>query len=277
VKAVGITTELLNAITDLVFHARHFELRGRGIRAGERKLKLEYKAIRNRLANPSSMVASTDFAIDLTPPKDNPPADFSKTQEELKAWELAIFDSTLRFAFGSEEINISGGRLGSYVSMLSVTFAAPRFTVLIAKHLLENARDKTKSSEDRANWVQTLQLVRTHAYVHLQIYRSAAQTMEKVLREIVNRLIPFPTAKKPLAVSKKQLDEYLHGIGAFLNTIVLREFWEKTCDWEKQDYPGLSRKINKAGAVFMPDGLKVNCGAKPNLPNIPIPPVPERK
>lgn len=272
VKAAGITSELLNELTDLVFYARHPELKGRGIRAGERKLKLEWKAIRNRLVNPPSTVAPTGFAIDLTPPKDDPPADFSKTQDELRAWEVAIFDSTIRFAFGSEEINMSGGRLGSYVSMLSVTFDAPRFTVLIANHLLENARDKTKSREDRASWVQTLQLVRTHAYVHLQIYRRAARTMEKVLREILNRLVPIPTAKKPLAVSKKQLDEYLHGVGVFLNAVVVREFWEQTCGWEKQDYPELSRKINRAGAVFIPEGLKVNCGPKPSVPNIPLPP-----
>jgi len=167
---------------------------------------------------------------------------------------------------------MSGGRLGSYVSMLSVTFDAPRFTVLIANHLLENARDKTKSREHRANWLQTLQLIRAHAYVHLQIYRRAARTMERVLREVLNRTVLIPTAKKPLAVSKKQLDEYLHGVGDFLNAIVLREFWEKTCDWEKQDYPELSRNINRAGAVFMPEGLKVNCGPKPSVPNIPLPP-----
>ena len=88
-----------------MFHARHPELKGRGIRAGERKLKLEWKVIRNRLADPPSTVAPTGFVIDLTPPKDDPPADFSKTQDELRAWEVAIFDSTIRFAFGSEEIS----------------------------------------------------------------------------------------------------------------------------------------------------------------------------
>jgi hypothetical protein len=273
-NAVGITPELLNQLTDLVFYARHPDLKGRGISADERTLKLDWKAIRDRLANPSSTVAPAGFVIDLTPPRTDPPADFSKTQDELEAWELAIFDSTIRFAFGSEEINMSGGRLGSHVSRLSVTFDAPRFTVLIANHLLENAQDKTKSREHRANWLQTLRLIRAHAYVHLQIYRRAARAMEKVLREILNRLVPIPTAKKPLAVSKKQLDEYLHGVGDFLNAIVVREFWEKTCDWEKQDYPELSRKINRAGAVFMPTGLKVNCGPKPSVPSIPLLPVP---
>jgi len=93
-----MTPELLNQLTDLVLYARHPDLKGRGIRAGERKLKLERKAILNRLANPSPTVGPPGFAIDLTPPQDDPPADFSKTQDELRAWELAIFDST---TFGS--------------------------------------------------------------------------------------------------------------------------------------------------------------------------------
>jgi hypothetical protein len=36
----------------------------------------------------------------------------------------------------------------------------------------------------------------------------------------------------------------------------------------------LSQKIFRAGAVFLPHGLKVNCGPKPDLPGVPLPPVP---
>jgi hypothetical protein len=60
----------------------------------------------------------------------------------------------------------------------------------------------------------------------------------------------------------------------FLNAIVVLEFWEKTCDWEKKDYPELSNKINRVGAVSIPAGLKVDCGPKPDLPDTPLPPVP---
>ena len=165
---------------------------------------------------------------------------------------------------------------GSYVSMVSLAFDRPRLMVFIAKHLRDNAVDQTKSREDRYAWRQTLVLVQQHAYVHLQLFRRAANALQTTLRQLFDRLLPLPTARNPLAVSQQQLDAYLNNLGEFITAIVQLELWQKTCDWEKTDYPELSRKISRAGAVFMTQGLKVNCAPRPDLPEIPVPPVPIR-
>jgi hypothetical protein len=95
--------------------------------------------------------------------------------------------------------------------------------------------------------------------------------MEKVLQELFSRLLPLPIANKPLAVSKEKLDEYLKSLAVLLSAIVKREFWKKTCDWEKKDYPELRKKITKMPGSFIPTGLKVDCGSEPALPHIPSP------
>jgi hypothetical protein len=272
-KSAAITPELLNQLTDLVLYARNPSLKGRSIRRGERELQREWTSIRARLVSPPIGGSTGRFAVYLTPPKTNPHPDFSKTEDQLGAWESASFASTIQFAFATEETT-TRGRLGSYVSTLSVAFDNPRFTVNIAKHLRDNAQDQTRTNQDRSNWLRTCGLVLTHTYEHLKIYRRTAQTMEKVLREVMNRLLPLPTLERPLAVSKGELDDYLYGVGEFLHAVVVRECWEKTCDWEKQDYPKLTRSIRLAGAMSLITALTVNCGPKPSVPNVPLPPVP---
>jgi hypothetical protein len=98
--------------------------------------------------------------------------------------------------------------------------------------------------------------------------------MEKMLQELFGRLLLLPTGKNPLGVSQMELDEYMQNLVEFLNAIVKREFWKKTCEWDRQDYPVLFNKMSKLPGVFMPMGLNLNCGYEPILPNIPILPIP---
>jgi hypothetical protein len=272
-KVNQLSPEVVYKLTDLVFFARYPELKGKEIR-GNAGLVAEYNNIKKRLAKPSSSGNSTGFVIDLTLPQVNPRPDYSKTENELGVWEWAIFHGNLSFRFSTEKTDMPNGKPGSFVSMLSVGFDNPRFSVLLAKHLRESSLDRSQSREGRNAWRQTLILIQEHAYVHLKLYRSAAENMQKVLQELLNRLLPLPNAKKPLEVSKEKLDEYLKRLGEFLNAMVTLEFWERTCNWETEDYPKLSRNINRAGAVYLPRGLEVNCGKRPRSPEILLPPVP---
>jgi hypothetical protein len=273
-KETGISPELVYKLADLVFFSRYPNLLGTRIK-GNRSLELEYNKIYKQLLNPSSSALPTSFEINLNVPQDNPQPDYSKTVADLGVWEAAIFNSKL-FRFSTEKTVMSDGKPGSYVSWLSVKFDNPKFTVFIAKHLWEKSHDSTMETRDRNPWGQILLLVRNHAYVHLDIYRRAAKNMEKVLQELFSRLLPLPTAKKPLAVAKDQLDEYLIRLGEFITAIINLEFWEKTCAWEKKDYPELSKKIQSVQGVdpvITRLELKVKCGSKPKLPNIPLPPI----
>ena len=270
-----ISSEIVNNLTDLVFFARHPGLHGRAIK-GNRMLEGEWNKIKNQLLKPSSAGTSTGLVIDLTLPNADPQPDYGKTENELGVWEWAIISGKLPFMFGTDRTVMPDRTLGSYVSMISLKFDNPRLVVFIAKHLHENAFDPTKSREDRYAWQQTLLAVQKHAYVHLQLFRRAAKAMELTLQELLHRLLPLPTARSPLPVSKEELDAYLHKLGEFITGLVQLELWEKTCDWEKKDYPELSRKIFQAGAVFMTHGLKVKCAPRPDLPDLPVPPVPIR-
>jgi len=283
-KETQISREIVNNLTDLVFFARHPKLMGTEIK-GNRSLELEYHKIHNQLLNPSSTGLPTGFEIKLTGPT-NPQPDYSKTEWELglpfskpgtkiSVWELAIFNTGPFFKFSTQATVMSDGKPGSYVSSLSVKFDNASCTVHIAKHFYENSKDTTTSAQVRNGWSNVIRLIQTHAYGHLDLYRRAAKNMGKVLEEMFSRLLPLPTAKRPLAVSQNELDVYMFKLGEFLTAIVNLEFWQKNCDWEKEDYPRLGKKINDVGVVgISPAGLAVVCSSKPHLPNIPLPPVP---
>ena len=268
-----VFSEVINQLTDLVFIARHPRLKGKAIQ-GNRTLESERSRIKNQLLKPSSTSSSSGWVIDLALPKAEPKPDYSKTEAELGVWEAAIINAKLPFRFATEGTVMPGRKPGSYLSLLSLKFDEPRLVVFIAKHLYENAFDDTKSREDRNAWRQILGLVQKHAYVHLRLFRAAAGSMENTLQELFSRLLPLPTAKKPLTVPKERLDAYLQRLGEFIAALVPLEFWEKTCGWERSDYPELSRKISRAGVVFMPQGLKVKCAPRPQLPELPVPPLP---
>jgi hypothetical protein len=268
-----LSSGVISHLTNLVFFARHPMLKGKAIK-GNRVLEAEWSRIKSQLLKPSSAGNSTGWVIDLALPKSDPKPDYSRTADELGVWEAAIISGKLPFRFATEETVMPDRKPGSYLSMLSLKFDGPRLLVCIAKHLYDNAFDAAKSREDRNAWRQILGLVQQHAYVHLRLFRAAAGSMENTLKELFNRLLPLPTAKKPLAVSKEQLDTYVQSLGEFVTAMVQLELWEKTCDWERTDYPELSRKISRTGAVFIPQGLKVKCAPKPVLPDLPVPRLP---
>ncbi len=274
-KDTQISPELVYKLADLVFFARYPMLIGTKI-GGKGNLVREYNQIHRQLLDPSPSALPPGFEINFSVPQDNPKPDYSKTLEELGAWEKAVFHSKL-FRFRSENTTMPDSKPGSYVSSLSVKFDNPKFSVFVAKHLWDRSYDSTRETEERNTWHQILLLIRTHAYVHLDIYRRAAKTMEKVFQELFSRLLPLPTVKKPLAVSKDKLDEYLVRLGQFLTTLVDLEFWEKTCDWERKDYPVLSKKIQSLpnmDPVLTRLDFKVKCGSKPELLSLPLPPLP---
>jgi hypothetical protein len=271
-KDTQLSPQVVNNLTDLVFFARHPELQGKTIQ-GNQTLEREWSNIKRQFLTPSAG-RSTGVVIDLTLPKTDPQPDYSKTADELTVWERARLRGNLSFKFSTDTTSAPRGKSGTYVSLASFKFDNPQFTIFIAKHLKENAFDQTKTRMERQAWYQTLLLIQEHAYVHLKLFRRAAQNMERVLRKLFDQLLPLPSAKTPLVASQPELDAYMKSLGEFLTALVHLELWEKSCGWEKQDYPKLSEEINKAGAVYIPGGLKVMCDPKPVLPNMPVPSVP---
>ena len=270
-----VSSTVINQLTNLAFFARYPRLQGKTIK-GNRALESEWTRIKNQLLKPSSSVSSARWVIDLALPSTDPKPDYSRTEAELGVWEAATINGRLPFKFATEETVMPDRKPGSYLSMLSLQFDGPRLAVYIAKHLYENASDSAKSREDRNAWRQILQLVQQHAYVHLRLFRAAAASMQNTLQELFNRFLPLPTVGRPMAVPKKHLDAYVQSLGQFITAMVQLELWEKTCEWEKTDYPELSRKISRAGVLFLPQGLKVKCAARPDVPDLPVPPAPIR-
>jgi hypothetical protein len=269
-KVTQLSLQIVNKLADLVFFSRHPELKGKAFQ-DNRTFAGEWSKIKNQLLKPAAG-NSSGFIIDLTLPKSDPQPDFSKTEDELGVWEWAIISGKLSFKCGTEETVAPRGKPGSYVSSVSLKFDKPQFTIFIAKHLRDNAFNQAKSRAERYAWHKTLLPIQEHAYVHLKLFRRAAQDLENVLRGLFSQLLTLPTVQRPLAVSKQRLDSYLNSLGEFLTAIVQLELWEKTCGWEKEDYPELTRKINRAGAVFIAAGLKVKCAPRPDLPDVPVPP-----
>lgn len=206
------------------------------------------------------------FIVDLTTPEKFPKIDHSKTEDDLGAWEKAVFVYTLRFAYSSESITMPDGTSGSYVSDFSMSFSEPSFSIYIARHIRENAYSKVKPVGDRITWMKIYFRIRTHAYSHIKRYRETASKMEEKTHEFVDTL---PTVDKPLAVPQADLDDYLIKLGEYLNVLVQLRLWKTTCDWEKEDYPKLFKGIH---GVF--GTLKVNCAPRPKLPATPMLPIP---
>lgn len=226
--------------------------------------KIPDAEVENKPGSSTKNGKGTGFVVDLSLPKKNPTPDYNKTEEQIGAWEKAVFHGVFSFKFSTKTAAKSSGKSGSYVSTLSVSFKNPGFSVHIARHLMENMSDWTKSRRERIVWRRIHRRVRTHAFVHLERFRAAANKMENEIHKSIKSL---PTSKKPLAVSEVDLQNYLKDLGKYRRVLVEREFWKTTCDWEKEDYPKLFKGLKVWGS------LKVNCGTKPKLPPLPLPPI----
>jgi hypothetical protein len=95
-KETQISPEIVNHLTDLMFFARHPELKGRTIK-GKRTFEAEWRKIKKQLRRLSSASNSTGLIIDLTLPEANPQPDYSKTEDELGVWEWAIKGGALKY------------------------------------------------------------------------------------------------------------------------------------------------------------------------------------
>jgi Domain of unknown function (DUF4157) len=190
---------------------------------------------------------ANSFVIDLSLPEKNPEPDYSKTEDDIGAWEKAKTRFEFEFVFGSEITTMPDGTPGSYVSALSVRFKEPSFSVQIANHLWENAFSKSKPTEERIIWMKIHRRVYDHAFIHLKLYREAALKAKNEIQKSVDSL---PTAKTPLALNKADLDEYLIKLRDYFEALIKFKFWKKTCDWEKEDYPKLLKGIHGVFGQF---------------------------
>jgi len=146
------------------------------------------------------------------------------------------------------------------------TFTQKHEPTHIARHIWDNAFDKSKPLDERLPWIKIHQRVYTHAYVHIDRYRKAALKMEEEIRKMIKNL---PTRDKPLAVLQSDLDDYMIKLCNYLAARIEFEFWKTTCDWEKEDYPRLLKGIPSVGG-----SLAVNCQPQPILLPIPLSPTP---
>jgi len=207
----------------------------------------------------------SNFTVDLSTPISNPKFKFNKTADQLNAWEKAVFNSKIKFEFSTNSVAMKSGETGSSVSSLSFSFENPQFQLFIARHLVENAKDRTKAIGERITWKKILSRVRKHALVHLYLYRASSMKMEKEIAAIFDGL---PTKDKPWNVDKVDLDEYIKLLGIHWAARVKIDLIKTTCNWEKQDYPTLLKGIHSVFGSF-----KVSCEPLPKLPATPLRPI----
>ncbi|WP_074405560.1 eCIS core domain-containing protein [Aquimarina megaterium] len=189
----------------------------------------------------------------------NPTPNYSRTADQLGAWEKADFHFHPQITH-----RCAGGNQQSYVQEAGITLANPTLLLFVARHIHENASGYALPRAQRIPWIQIKRRILAHATHHFTIYRDVVAQMRAL---ILADLSALPSSANPANVSQSQLDTFLVSRLQYWMAKLRHKLWEETCNWEHTDYPRLFRDIPSVSGSVIPD-----CGSEPPVPPYPIVP-----
>lgn len=207
---------------------------------------------------------SPQVVVDMTPPR-RPSPDHSTSKNRLGAWEHANLGTSPQLRLETEEATDPQGRTISYVT--SVAFDLnPTYEYRIAEELWTNSQRRASTGSPQAmaaiKWRQVYDIVREHADEHFARYAAVLRTMEGRIETALRQL---PSGIDPVAVSEAVLQSYVEELVRHYNGRINYLAWERTCDWERTDYPRVERRVNAIpGAPRIT--LVPACGTPPSVP-----------
>jgi len=215
---------------------------------------------RARLLEPVTELAVN---VDMTVPTRDPRADTSRTIDRLGgAWEKANLRYGRTFSFDT-----SHGSAGAYVTSVDFNMENSRFEYFIASELIERS-GRSGDPGERSCWIQIVSRIRRHAREHFIRYRNVVAATRT---EIIEELNALPRRSRPLDVPEADLRAYVDALLRCWHARLAYRLWSVTCEWERTDYPAISRDVRCFSGVF-----PINCGDAPSVPASPLPPVPVR-
>jgi hypothetical protein len=208
---------------------------------------------------------TSTITLDLPVPATDPAPDYSKDEQQLRAWERAIFLNRV-WAFAICDRAILNGIESSFVKEIQFTFKQSEFQYFIARHIFENKEDKTKKTAERVIWRKVDIAIMKHAAEHFNRYRQVVDAMKPELMKIFQGL-PNPT--NMIQLPQQQLETYVNSLLDYLTARLGHELWKKTCEWEHQDYPTLLKDTG----IKLSAPLKPACDPEPRVPSMPTLPI----
>lgn len=224
---------------------------------------------KSQTQKPSTPVAKTkscpNVKVTIATPKKIPLPDYSQTDKDLKAWEKAIFHFQPMFIPDCEQIDLNGIP-HSFVKNITFGFQKSRYSFFIAKHIKDNIDNASNAGNlQLANiWRSINRRIIIHSRTHFKKYE---RVVHKMKIEIHNELCGLPAKGNPIPISKSNLEKHIINLMQHLTGKLRFELWKTTCDWEKEDYPRLFKKLPVSAT------LKPSCGTAPKIPPKPILPI----
>jgi hypothetical protein len=226
-------------------------------------------------AQPGKEPAKPDFNLHMVMdvPKDDPKPDYSRSSNDIGAWENADFHFDLKRFVICDSIQ-EGDVESSFVTDIGWQLNNPRFLFQIANEIyrgmngslnvdeVPGVQDPT-SKEVMIIFHQINIRILRHSKEHFARYRQAVLEEEKQLR---NKLLTLPGKSKPKKMAKKQLESFANSMLDFLVSEFKYKLWKITCELEHRDYPKLLVGIHGVSGIFA-----VTCDAdKPKVLPEPI-------
>ena len=195
--------------------------------------------------------------VEATPPDRRPPPDHGKTESQLGAWEHAELHTSPTVNLDLAETTDPNGRTVSYVTNVSIRFN-PHYEHRIAKKFYSNQQ---RGKPGATTWRQVYNLIREHSVEHFVRYD---EVLRQIKIDLEAELRQLPSGIDPVLVSKTTLRDYVGKLLKHFNDRLNHEAWKTTCDWEKQDYPRLSKRVNSIPSVYL-GKLTPQCGSPPQI------------
>ena len=206
--------------------------------------------------NPISIGVSANL-----PATPNP--DYSRTENQLEAWEKADFNYTPQLTHHCTGQG-QPGAYQSYVQQAGITLTNTNFSLFVASHIHNNAFGTNLPASQRIPWIQIRNRVLAHARHHFTIYRSVINQWKA---QVTADLSGLPAQGNPINIAPNVLDTFLVSRLQYWVSKLEYDLWQETCNWERTDYPLIFRGIPSVHGRIAP-----NCGIPPTLLAYPMVP-----
>ena len=209
--------------------------------------------------------STVSITMDMSAPATDPVPDYSKDEQQLRAWERANFTRGVRAFAICDHVMINGIE-SSFVREIHFTFTQSVFQYFIAKHINENKEDQTKTTGERVIWRKVHAAIMKHAREHFNRYRQVIAAMKQEFTQIFQGL---PSPINMVQLPQQELEAYVNSLLDYLTAKLDHELWQKTCEWEHADYPTLL----KGTGIELSSPLNPTCDPEPKVPQNPTMPI----
>ncbi|KAA9396694.1 DUF4157 domain-containing protein [Haloarcula sp. CBA1130] len=203
-----------------------------------------------------------EVVVDTDPADSVPSPNYDQTLTDLGALEQATLKTRPEIDSAIRETTDDQGTTKSYVERVEVDFRA-RYEYHIAKRFDPSQHRGTSGTAGTFRDIR--RLIDRHATEHFVRFDAVLTRIGNNLRE---ELADLPSRVDPVGVSRGVLREYVRELVEHYRGKLDRAAWEATCEWEREDYAALAKRIDSLPGVNA-GTITVDCGNPPAVPQKP--------